>query len=645
MATIKKQTNNKRNNAIALGIIIIFIGIFIALSSGWLSTNTIEEYSYTEFISEIENGTITADIDVRKIANDINLNSYELSGQLSDTKSFVVYVPNDTAFDLVQTAADSEGLTLNYNPESNLGFLDILWIIMPILLIVVVIFVFMRQNSGGNNRAFDFGKSRATLNRQKTTTYKNVAGLDEEKEELEEIIDFLKNPKKYTTIGARIPKGILLMGSPGTGKTLLARATAGEAKVPFYTTSGSEFLEMFVGVGASRVRDMFKVAKQNAPCIVFIDEIDAVGRQRGTGLGGGHDEREQTLNQLLVEMDGFGPNSGVIVMAATNRPDVLDPALLRPGRFDRQITIGRPDIKARKSILDVHAKNKKIGPKVKFEEVAKRTPGFTGADLENLLNEAALLAARENKDTIKIYHIDEAIDRVLMGPAKKSRVFTKRERNFIAHHEAGHAVIGLKLANADIVHKVTIIPRGQAGGYAMMLPEEEESFLQTKQGLLDKIVGLLGGRVSEEINFNEVTTGAHNDFQRATQIARAMVTEYGMSKLGPIQYEERGGNVFLGRDYTNNKNFSDAVALEIDTEIREIISECYQKTTDILTENLDLVKLIAEWLLRVETLNKEDIDELVSKGTLEWYDKKQAKEALEKEIKPEEEIKQPTDEN
>merc|ERR1711879_61941 len=354
--------------------------------------------------------------------------------------------------------------------------------------------------------------------------------------------------------------------------------------------------------GASRVRDMFKTAKQNAPFIVFIDEIDAVGRQRGAGLGGGHDEREQTLNQLLVEMDGFGTNSGIIIIAATNRPDVLDPALLRPGRFDRQITISRPDIKGRAAILEVHARNKKIDPKITFEEIARRTPGFTGADLENLLNESALLAARENKEVVKIYHIDEAVDRVMMGPAKKSKVFTKRERNFIAHHEAGHAVLGVKLDNANVVHKVTIIPRGQAGGYALMLPEEEESFLSTKQGLLDQITGLLGGRVSEEIIFNEISTGAHNDFQKATAIARAMVTEYGMSALGPVQYEKRSGSVFLGRDYNVDKSFSDQVALEIDNKVRNIIDGCYDVAKEVLNKNLELLKQIAHYLLEVETL-------------------------------------------
>ena len=442
-----------------------------------------------------------------------------------------------------------------------------------------------RSAQRGNNKAFDFGKSRAKLSKQEGISFDDVAGNDEEKEELVEVVDFLKSPAKYNEMGARVPKGILLVGPPGTGKTLLARAVAGEAGVPFYSISGSDFVEMFVGVGASRVRDMFQTAKKTAPCIIFIDEIDAVGRQRGAGMGGGHDEREQTLNQLLVEMDGFGPNSGIIGMAATNRPDVVDPALLRPGRFDRQITI-------------------------------RRTPGFSGADLENLLNESALLAARDNRKQIQMKDVDEATDRVMMGPAKKSKVFSKKERRVVAYHEAGHAVVGIKLENAEVVHKVTIIPRGEAGGYALMLPEEE-TYLQTKQDLLDRITGLLAGRVSEEITFNEVTTGAHNDFQKATAIARAMVTEYGMSDLGPIQYEQRSGNVFLGRDYNKDKNFSDHLARQIDEEIHKIISECYNRCRKVLLSNQDLVKLIAETLLQYETLTKEQIDELVEKGKLE----------------------------
>lgn len=513
----------------------------------------------------------------------------------------------------------------------------IISIVVPLLLLggLIIFFVKSAGGAGGNNKAFEFGKSRARLNRKSTTTFKDVAGADEEKEEMEEVIDFLKYPKKYADIGARIPKGILLVGPPGTGKTLLARAVAGEAKVPFYSISGSDFVEMFVGVGASRVRDMFKVAKQTAPCIVFIDEIDAVGRQRGAGLGGGHDEREQTLNQLLVELDGFSESSGIIVIAATNRPDVLDPALLRPGRFDRQITMSNPDVKGRTAILHVHARNKRVSPKVNFEDIAKRTPGFSGADLENLLNEAALLAARENRKEIKIYDIDEAIDRVLMGPAKRSKKYSEHEKRVVSFHEAGHAVLGVKLDNAEIVQKVTIVPRGQAGGYAMMTPEEER-FLHTKQSLLDTITGLLGGRISEELMTNDITTGGHNDFQKATLIARSMVTEYGMSELGPIQYERQSQNVFLGRDYMTDKNFSDQVALEIDHAVRQIIHECYETGKRVLTENKDSLIAIANHLYEIETLTKEDIYEIIDTGKLGWWEKKKAKEEAEKVAKEKE---------
>ena len=628
MAQAKKpQASNKNliGNIVAFSVFFIIVFLIVMMLTG--DTDTPTELTYSEFLEEVTSSDIV-EFTSKPVQGEVNFGSYDLVGTDADGETFTSVAPNEESLnDLIDVAVAN---SLKYNPIKGETYTiwGILGIAIPIIILVAVVMMVMRNNNG-NNRAFDFGKTRAKLNQAKTTTFANVAGVDEEKEELEEIIDFLKNPKKYMVLGARIPTGILLSGPPGTGKTLLARAVAGEAGVPFYSISGSDFVEMFVGVGASRVRDMFKTAKQNAPCIVFIDEIDAVGRQRGAGLGGGHDEREQTLNQLLVEMDGFGANSGVIVMAATNRPDVLDPALLRPGRFDRQITIGRPDIRGREAILKVHAKNKKVSPKVTFGEVARRTPGFTGADLENLLNEAALLAARENKEHNKLYHIDEAVDRVMMGPAKKSKIFTFKERNFIAHHEAGHAVVGLKLDNANIVHKVTIIPRGQTGGYAMMLPEEEESFLQTRKGLLDRITGLLAGRVSEELNFNEVSTGAHHDFQQATAIARAMVTEYGMSELGPVQYEKRSGSVFLGRDYTSDKSFSDTVALEIDTEVRNIINDCYKKAEVVLTENLDLVKSIAGFLLKAETLTKEDIDEIVETGNLSWWEKKQAKLALE----------------
>jgi len=622
MAQKKPTPPNTKANKVGNLIVMMLILLFVFMAIWMFRQDDTEptELSYTRFRDQLVADNVET-IKSTPISGDINAGSFYLEGTLRDGTPYYLEVPTQSALDEIRELAYQQEVDFTHERGSTYGFWNIFIILLPIILIIVFIGFFMRS-SGGGNKAFDFGKSKAKLNKGKTTTFKHVAGVDEEKQELEELIDFLRNPKKYMKLGARIPKGVLLVGPPGTGKTLLARAVAGEADVPFFSISGSDFVEMFVGVGASRVRDMFKQAKQSAPCIVFIDELDAVGRQRGAGLGGGHDEREQTLNQLLVEMDGFGANSGIIVMAATNRPDVLDSALLRPGRFDRQITVGRPDIRGREQILAVHAKNKRIEASVTFKEIARRTPGFTGADLENLLNEAALLAARENKEAIELSHIDEAVDRVMMGPAKKSRVFTKRERDFIAHHEAGHAVLGLKLDNANVVHKVTIIPRGQAGGYNLMLPEEEESFLQTRKGLMDQITGLLGGRVAEEIIFDEVSTGAHNDFQRATEIARSMVTEYGMSSLGPIQYEKRGGSVFLGRDYSSDKSFSDTVALEIDNEVRKIINEGYEKAKTILNEHIELLKRIAEILLEVETLNREDIMEIVDTNTISWWDKK-----------------------
>ena len=430
------------------------------------------------------------------------------------------------------------------------------------------------------------------------------------------MIDFLKNPKKFEKMGARIPKGVLLVGLPGTGKTLLAKAIAGEANVPFFFISGSDFVELFVGVGASRVRDMFKEAKRNAPCLIFIDEIDAVGRQRGTGLGGGHDEREQTLNQLLTEMDGFGENEGIIIIAATNRPDVLDPALLRPGRFDRQVTVSLPDANEREQILKVHAKNKTLGKDVNLSNLSLRTPGFSGADLENLLNEAALLTVRRNKNAITMDEIDEATDRVLLGPAKTTRKITDKEKKLVSIHEAGHAVIGIKLEDAQEVHKITIIPRGMAGGYTMMLPKEEKIAVMTKDELLAQITGLLGGRVSEEMFLNEISTGASDDFKKATRIARSMVTEYGMSDLGPVQYEEKSENVFLGRDYAKSRDFSDQVALEIDEQVRKIIESCYAKAKKIIGENKDLIFALSDALMKYETITKEQIESIVETGEI-----------------------------
>ena len=508
----------------------------------------------------------------------------------------------------------AKGAKVNVENVKNTNiFLDILSATIPFLLLIGGLLFVMNKfggGAGGQNKAFEFSKSRAKQQTDSKVRFDDVAGAVEEKQEMKEIIDYLKMPKKFEAMGARIPKGMLLVGPPGTGKTLLARAAAGEADVPYYSISGSDFVEMFVGVGASRVRDMFKKAKETAPCIIFIDEIDAVGRQRGAGLGGGNDEREQTLNQLLVEMDGIDQNSGVVVLAATNRADVLDPALLRPGRFDRTITVGLPDIKGRAEILAVHARNKFLAPDVTLENIARRTPGFSGADLENVLNEAAILAVRDNAKVIDMHHIDEAVDRVIMGPAKKSKKYSEKERYMVAVHEAGHTIIGLKLESADIVQKVTIIPRGDAGGYNLMTPREE-TFTQSKSDLIGKITGYLGGRVAEELVFDEISTGAYGDIQSATKIARAMVMSYGMSNLGPIQYQDSSGNVFLGRDYSSSQNYSGEIAFEIDKEVRRIIDEAKANARILIEENRDLLDRIVEGLLEHETLTAEHIHNIV----------------------------------
>lgn len=508
-------------------------------------------------------------------------------------------------------------------------WLELLQSLIPILIVGLFAFIIIGKIAnaqGGGKSTFDFGKSKARREDASTIRFSDVAGCEDEKEEMKEIVDYLKNPRKYAKSGARIPKGVILKGPPGTGKTLLAKAVAGEASVPFYYISGSDFLEMFVGVGASRVRDMFKKARLTAPCIIFIDEIDAVARQRGTGLGGGHDEREQTLNQLLVEMDGFENNSGIIVLAATNRIDVLDPALLRPGRFDRQIDVNLPDLKGRVDILKVHSRNKTLASDVNLEAVAKKTPGFSGAELENVMNEAAILSVRNKHDKISSSDIDEAIDRVIGGPAKKTKVISERTKRMVAYHEAGHAVIGLKVALSETVQKITIIPRGDAGGYVLMTPKDE-SMLQTKGELLAKITSYLAGRASEEIFFDDVTTGAHSDIERATQIARVMVTELGMSPLGPVQYERDSSQVFLGRDYGSTR-ISGEVANEIDKAVREIIESCLETARNCILQNKDMLILIAETLLKYETITAEEIDYLIEHGSLDEYKAQQQKNAM-----------------
>ncbi|MDD6093078.1 MAG: ATP-dependent zinc metalloprotease FtsH [bacterium] len=631
----------KKNNSLT-PYIFLFLFILVCMVVVNFKGNVVKELNASEFITELNNNSISELTVVTKVRSE----NYEITGKLKDYKeneSFKLYLPVSEEFMKKIVTAQEENkfdLTIEKDPETSSWLLALMEYLPIILLGGAMIWLFTRQ-LGSNGKSMDFGRSKAVLvDGEKTATFKDVAGLTEEKEEVQELIDFLKNPKKFQSMGARIPKGILLVGPPGTGKTLLAKAVAGEAKVPFYYISGSDFVELFVGIGASRVRDMFKQAKMNAPCLIFIDEIDAVGRQRGAGLGGGHDEREQTLNQLLTEMDGFGANEGIIIMAATNRPDVLDPALLRPGRFDRQVTVSLPDKQARKEILAVHAKNKVLDKSVTLDNLAKRTPGFSGADLENLLNEAALLTVRRNKKAITMAEIDEATDRVLMGPAKVTKKYTEKEKKLVAYHEAGHAVLGLKLDGANEVQKITIIPRGHAGGYTMMTPKED-TFNYTKKELLDSICGLLGGRVAEEITFNEVTTGAHDDFKKATNIARKMVTEYGMSSLGPMMLDEPSENTFLGRDFNKNKNFSDIVAHEIDEEMRSIINSCYEKSKKILKDNQKLLKLIAETLLEEETITKEQIDSLVENGKLDKEETKKPKDSDDKksEEKPKKESK------
>jgi cell division protease FtsH len=590
--------------------IAIFIGILIIVMMSGINTQSVVELSYDDFTLKLENNEI----------QQMRIDGYSISGSLTDQTLFETYVPSMLAAktgDMIIAYKDAnpEYDILGIPPANTPFLIEILPTIIMVLLIVVFWFVFMQNSQGGGSRVMSFGKSRAKMvkDSSKKITFADVAGLKEEKEEMQEIVDFLKHPRKYLALGARIPKGILMVGPPGTGKTYLSKACAGEAGVPFYTISGSDFVEMFVGVGASRVRDLFEEAKKNSPCIVFIDEIDAVGRKRGAGLGGGHDEREQTLNQLLVEMDGFGDNQGIIIIAATNRPDILDPALLRPGRFDRQVMVGIPDVREREAILKVHAKNKPISEDVNYAVLAQSTPGFTPADLENVMNEAALLSARNSDKIIRMSTIKDAITKVIAGVEKKSRLVSPKERKLTAYHEAGHAILAQVLPEADPVHQVTIIPRGRAGGFTMQLPEEDRSYA-TKKGMERELVILLGGRVAESLILGDISTGAQNDLSRVTKIAHAMVTKYAMSEnLGSMSYDTED-EVFLGRDFTSMKNYSEHVAAEIDREVRNIVDKAYDNAYSLLEENIDKLHVIAAALLKYETISGEEFKTAFNEG-------------------------------
>ena len=593
----------------------IFILSIVLSLVFYSSQGSTVQMNYTQFEKIVD------EVDFKKSSMTISSTVIQLEGtyeQNSKTVGYKVIVPRtEKNIEKLEKDLQRNGGKLTVeDPNQGSVWISILSQIIPFLIIAVFFyFMFSKMGGGGNNKAFEFAKSKARVESNVKVRFKDVAGCEEEKEEVKEIIYYLRSPKKFTDMGAHIPKGILMVGPPGTGKTLLAKAVAGEANVPFFSISGSDFVEMFVGTGASRVRDMFKTAQKSAPCIIFIDEIDAVGRQRGAGMGGGNDEREQTLNQLLVEMDGMTDNAGIVVIAATNRPDVLDPALLRSGRFDRRVTVSLPDIKGREAILQVHARNKKLASDVSLANLAKRTPGFSGADLANVLNEGAILAVRKNEAKVTMTDLDEAIDRVMMGPAKKSKKYTEKDKILVAYHEAGHAVIGLKLEDADMVQKVTIIPRGDAGGYNLMTPREEKYF-HRKSEFIAQITGLLGGRTAEEIQFGEISAGAVNDIEKLTEIAKNMVRVYGMSSLGPIQYADPQGNVFLGRDYTKGSDYSAGVAAEIDKEVRAIVDECHENCRKILTENKDLLDLIANNLYEHETLTNEEITNLMNYGQL-----------------------------
>lgn len=596
---------------VALYLLIIFVAISAIDFFSQQQQPKVQEMHYTDFMKQVEDGQVSKVVLVENV----------IKGTLSDGTEFKSVMPGfpyqeDNLVDKLQ----AKNIDIKAeNPPEPPWWSSLISSLLPIVLLAALWFFFMNQTQGGGGKMMSFGRSRAKVSGgdKVKVHFSDVAGADEAKQELEEVVEFLKHPKKYNELGAKIPKGVLLFGPPGTGKTLLAKAVAGEAGVPFFSISGSDFVEMFVGVGASRVRDLFDQAKKHAPCIVFIDEIDAVGRQRGAGLGGGHDEREQTLNQMLVEMDGFAANEGIIIIAATNRPDILDPALLRPGRFDRQIVADRPDVKGRLAILKVHIKGKPVDKNVDLEVLARRTPGFTGADLSNLVNEAALLAARRNKKSIFMSELEDSIERVMAGPERKSKVMSDKEKRLTAYHEGGHTLVGMLLPNADPVHKVTIIPRGRAGGYTLMLPKEDRSYA-TRGELLDKLKTLLAGRVAEEVVLKEISTGAQNDIQRATQMARSMIMEYGMSKhLGPIAFGDSSDHqVFLGRDLNNQRNYSEEVASDIDREVRKLITTAYEECRILLSDNIDKLHDIAAALMDKETLDAEELEEIVGFGNV-----------------------------
>jgi cell division protease FtsH len=604
------------NNNKIIRSMVLYLLIFIAIYA------MVQLYSQSaEPITDIDYGQLIKYIDANQVKS-ITLVGNDVKGVLKNGTEFKSRVPDVTNFMSFVNPYILQG-KLDFKSEPQVGppwWVQMLPSLFLIVIFIIFWYIFMQQaQGGGGSKVMSFGKSRARMitDKDKRVTFNDVAGADEEKEELQEIVEFLKYPKKFLELGARIPKGVLLVGPPGTGKTLLAKAVAGEAGVPFFSISGSDFVEMFVGVGAARVRDLFDQAKKNAPCIVFIDEIDAVGRQRGAGLGGGHDEREQTLNQLLVEMDGFSVNEGIIVIAATNRPDILDPALLRPGRFDRHVTVGIPDIKGREEILKIHSRNKPLSPDVSLQILARRTPGFTGADLENLMNEAALLAARRGLKQITMAELEEAITRVIAGPEKRSRIMSEKDKKLVAYHEAGHAVVAKLLPNTPPVHEVTIIPRGRAGGYTMLLPEEDKYYM-SKSEMMDEIVHLLGGRVAESLVLNDISTGAQNDIERATNIARKMVTEYGMSeRLGPMTFGTKSEEVFLGRDLGRTRNYSEEVAAEIDREIKRIIEEAYKKAESLLKGNIDKLHRVAKALIEKEKLNGEEFEKVFNGEDIE----------------------------